>query len=193
MANPASIHHTPGDIERAKWEMFPQDCPKGLQPGNPYRHGNEYGKAGALYPTTLFLAQQIPPGLPGAGTYAVAAARPTRHGFRDEDEWKAACDEAQRFTDSCLKVVHDEDQHLKAKGQGWRDSPEDAKALATAGRVERGDIAGARNFEDRNMSEKAKAESAKAEAGHFGHLPAIPEKPVVRRVKKEKAGKSAAA
>lgn len=193
MANPAPQHHTPGDIERAKWEMFRDNCTRGLEPGNPYRPGNDYGKAGAMYPTTLFRAERIPPGLPGAGKFSVACAEPTRHGYRDADEWNAARQEAQRFTESCNRIVHDEDQHVKAKGQGWCDSPQDALALAERGRLDIGDIAGARNYEDRNRGEKAQAEIAAAEAGHFGHLPVIEQQPIVRRVKKEKADKSASA
>jgi hypothetical protein len=193
MANPAPLHHTEGEKERARWEMFREDCPRGLQPGNPYRAGNEYGKAGAVFPMMLFRAERVPAGLPGAGKFATSCAEPRRFGFRDEDEWNAARAEAQRFTESCNHIVHDEDQLLKAKGQGWRESSKDAVALAESGRLDAGDITAAQNYADKNMSEKALAEKDKAVAGHFGHLPEIPAKPIVRRVKKEKAGKSASA
>lgn len=193
MANPAPLHHTEGEKERARWEMLREDCPRGLQPGNPYRPGNEYGKAGAEFPRMLFHAERVPAGLPGAGKFATSCSEPRRFGFRDEDEWNAARQEAQRFTESCNRIVHDEDQLLKAKGQGWCLTSQAAIEQAESGRIERGDITAAQNYADRNMSERALAEKEKAVAGHFGHLPEIPEQPIKRRAKKEKAGKSAAA
>ncbi len=51
--------------------------------------------------------------------------------------------------------------------------------------VEFATIAAARNYEDRNMGERAKAESAMVEANSTEHVPAIPETPIVRRVQKE--------
>lgn len=193
MANPAPLHHTEGEKERARWEMFRDDCARGLQPGNPYRRGNDYGKAGAEYPTTLFRAEQIPPGLPGAGKYAVACPDPRRLGYRDEDEWGEARREAQRFNESCNRIVHSEDQKLLALGQGWRETHKEALTLAEAGRVDRGDITAAQNHADQHMSGKALAEKDKKVSEHFGHMPEVPADPIKRRVKKEKAGKSAAA
>lgn len=193
MANPAPVHHTEGQKEAARFEMFRDDCPKGLQPGNPYRVGNDYGKAGAQYPQMLFRADRIPPGLPGAGKFGVSASEPKRYGFRDDDDWNHARQEATRFTESCNFVVHSEDQHLKMRGQGWRDSPAEALELAESGRLERGDIAHAQDYADRNMSEKALAEKAEFQAGNFGHQPEIKEKPVTRRVKKESKAKGAKA
>ncbi len=47
-------------------------------------------------------------------------------------------------------------------------------------------LAAARNYEDRNMSEKARAESNAAEQASSTHLPTIPETPIKRRGRKAK-------
>lgn len=193
MPNAVPVHHTPREIEEAKWEMSRDNCARGLQPGNPYREGNEYGKAGAKFPMMLYRAQQIPPGLPNAGKYATFCVEPRHFGYRDADEWVLAKQAALDFTKDCQIEVHNEDQLLLRRGQGYRESQKDALVAAEGGRIERGDEAHLRNQGERNMSEKALAHRDEVEKANFGHLPEIPAQPVVRRVKKGKAGKSAAA
>jgi hypothetical protein len=193
MPNAAPAHHTPREIEEARWEMSRENCPRGLQPGNPYREGNEYGKAGAKFPMMLLKANQIPPGLPNAGKYRTSCEEPKRFGFRDEDEWIAAKQAALDFTTGCQVIVHDEDQLLLRKGQGYRESAKAAEEIAEGARIDRGNEAHARNQGERNMSERALRERDAAEQEHFGHLPVIEQKPITRRVKKEKSGKSASA
>lgn len=193
MPNAAPVSHTPKEIEEAKWESSRENCARGLQPGNPYRVGNEPGKAGARFPMMVYRAQQIPPGLPNAGKYATACAEPRRFGYRDEDEFIAAKQAALEFTTGCQIIVHDEDQLQIRRGQGYRESQKDALDIAEGSRLDRGNEAHARNQGERNMSEKALKERDEAEAGHFGHLPEVPEKPRRKYVRKEKAGKSASA
>lgn len=194
MPNAAPVHHTEREKEEAKWESLRENCARGLQPGNPYRVGNEHGKAGARFPMMLYKANQIPAGLPNAGKYATFCPEPRHFGYRDADEWILAKQAAIDFTKSCQIEVQDEDQRLLRMGQGYRESQKDATDLAEAHRIERGDEAHARNVGERNMSERAIAERDAAEQSHFGHLPVIEQQPIVRRVKKEKkAGKSAAA
>lgn len=176
--------------ERAKWEMFhSQWTPGGLQPGNPYRKGNVYGKAGAEYPKMLYKAQRIP----GNGKWATSMDVPEYFGFRTDDEWRRACERAERFTASCQLTVNTEAEHARAREEGYRDTPKEAVDFQHALEKEMGDAAANRNWHERNMSEKALAERDAAEAEHFGHLPEIPEKPIVRRVKKGKGSSAPAA
>lgn len=157
--------------EMAKWEQFPSEWTAGgLKPGNPYVF--------RAYPKMLYCARRTP-----SGQWAVALGPPSRFGFHDENEWDRACQEAQRFTESCQKTVANEAEHKKAleSGEGWRDDPKAAMEFREALEKAVGDAAAERNWRDRNMGEKAKAESAAAEAEHFGHLPEIPEQPVKRR------------
>lgn len=169
--------------ERAKWEMFPSKwTPEGVSPGNPYKKGNEYGKAGAQFPMMLYKAQRVP----GSGKWATSMAPPEFFGFRSDDEWRRACESAERFTASCQKTVNSESERHAAmeSGEGWRDTPKEAVAYQEALWKEVGDEAAARAYRDRNMSEGAKREAERFEADNFGHQPEIPRQPVRRGVKK---------
>lgn len=175
---------TPKQIEEAKHEQFERDVPRGLQPGNPYTF--------RPYPAMVYKAQQIPPGFPGAGKHVVALQKPNSFSFHNPQEWQQACEMAETFTASCQLVVGDKDEHKRARDQGWRDSQQEALEFQASLDKLVSDAAGVRNWEDRNMGAKAQAERDKAEAENFGHLGEIPEKPIVRRVKKQKGKKEAA-
>ena len=76
---------------------------------------------------------------------------------------------------SASKIVNDEPAELIAKGQGWYvDQAEAVKAIHT----EYGKLAAHRAYEDRNMSESARAEAAKVDEASMAHLPVIPETPI---------------
>src|SRR6266849_2467734 len=168
---PVQTVFTEKQKEEAKWEQFERDVPRGLQPGNPY--------VKRLYPWMLYKAHQLP-----NGKYAVAMDEPGFFGFRDANEWQRAKDQASAFTKSCHRTVNSEAEHGRARAEGWRNDPQEALDFQASLQKLMGDEAAARNFGDKNMREKALAERDKAEADHFGHLPSIPEKPIVRRVKK---------
>jgi len=154
--------------EEAKWEQFERDVPRGLKPGNPYTH--------RPYPWMLYKAAQMP-----NGKWAIAMERPLFFGFRDANEWQRACEMADKFTFDCQRTVQTAEEHARAREEGWRDTPGEAMEFRAALDKAIGDGAAVRNYEDRNMSEKAKAERDAAEAEHFGHLGEIPEKPIRRR------------
>jgi hypothetical protein len=77
----------------------------------------------------------------------------------------------------CMLVVHSEEEEAKAKREGWRNSPQEALDFQVGLDRDVAQAAAERNWDDRNMSEAAKAESAEAEAAAVGHLGEIPEKP----------------
>jgi len=163
--------------EMAKWEQFPSEWTiGGLKPGNPPTR--------RPYPRMLYKASQT-----SSGKWATSLAPPSRFGFRDENEWDRACQEAHRFNESNQKIVANEAEHRKAEesGEGWRDSQKEAMEFREALESAIGRAAAERNWQDRNMGEKAKAESAAAEAEHFGHLPEIKEKPRRGRPRKNAA------
>jgi hypothetical protein len=81
----------------------------------------------------------------------------------------------------CTLVVNNEAEMRRAKDEGWREGPKEALEHQLALQKAVSDAAAERNFRDRNMGEKAKAESAAAEAEADGHLGEIPEQPVRRR------------
>jgi hypothetical protein len=137
------------------------------------------------YPKMMYKAQH----LPGSGRFATAADQPAYYGFRDGAEWDRACQAAESFTRSCQKIVNDEKEHKDALNsrEGWRNTPQEAVEFAEARWKTEGNEAGERNYRDRNMSDKAKAESEAAEKAHFGHLPEIPEKKRRGRARKSDA------
>lgn len=84
-------------------------------------------------------------------------------------------------TRQCKLVVRSESELEKAKRDGWRESQ--AEALAAFERAERlkADEAAHRHYDDRNMSERARAEAEAVEAENPLHTPEIPEKRKARR------------
>jgi hypothetical protein len=83
-----------------------------------------------------------------------------------------------RATDarSCeTQIVQHEGDLLIAKGQGWRESPEEAQALLEGEAARLGDEAAYRAHDDRNMSEKAQREVEAYEKTTTAHVPEIPE------------------
>jgi len=168
--------------ERARHEQFHSEWTiGGLQPGNPYVYRQ--------YPMMLFQARQVP----GNGRWAVALEPPSRHGFRDHMDWDMACSHAASFTASCQRTVNNEAEHKRAREEGWRDSQGEALEFRAALDKMIGDEAAARNYRDRNMSEKAKAESDAIQAETFGHVPSIPEQPIKRRPGRPAKAKGTAA
>jgi hypothetical protein len=148
--------------EMAKWEQFPSKWTLGSAPGNPWTM--------RAYPWMLYKAKQLP-----NGKWSVAEEPPAYFGYRDAQEWDRACQGAAAFTASCQRTVNSEAEHQKARAEGWRDNPTEAMELVEVLNTGLSDAAAERNYQDRNMSEKAKAEVAKVEADHFGHLGEIPE------------------
>jgi hypothetical protein len=83
---------------------------------------------------------------------------------------------AEQFNTSCQMNVNDEDELSRAKADGWRDTPKEALEYADGTEQQKAVAAAVRNFEDRNMSEKAQAEIRKIEQTTGSeHVPEIPE------------------
>lgn len=169
--------------EYARFEMFPHSkwCVGGLQPGNPYRKGNEYGKAGAEFPKMIYKAQRSE--LTG-GQIACMAAPPDPLSFQDPREYERAERSAVKFTEQCQKIVHNVRELEIAIADGWAEHPDEAvrrqeereKAVFTA--------TAHRTYEDRNLTGPALQEAQEAIAAAGGeHVPEIVEKPRSRRQK----------
>lgn len=84
----------------------------------------------------------------------------------------------ESFDASCQMIVHDEHEHEKAKANGWRDTPQAARDYQDGAETEKAVAAAVRAHEDRNMSDRAKAEIKVVEE-HSGteHVAEMPEKP----------------
>ncbi len=83
---------------------------------------------------------------------------------------------ADAWTATCQKVVKDEYEMQKALEAGWRKSQAEALEHHEAREKYKGDVAAHRLYEDRNMSEAAKAEAAEVDASTDEHVPEIPVK-----------------
>jgi hypothetical protein len=88
---------------------------------------------------------------------------------------------AEVWSSANQRTVGNESELQAALEQGWRNSPLEAMERFEAKEHAIGEAAAIRNYEDRNMSERAKAEAAAVEAQSFEHVPEIPVAPVKRR------------
>jgi hypothetical protein len=86
------------------------------------------------------------------------------------------------------KIVPDETQERVALGQGWSRSQEEALEAVTAQQLELAKLAANRAYNDKWMSDKARAEAAAVDESTIAHLPEIPRTPIrKRRTKAEMA------
>jgi hypothetical protein len=85
--------------------------------------------------------------------------------------------DAQAFNSSCQMTVNNEEELERAKRDGWCESQAEAVAWREQWVARLATEAAHRNYDDRNMSDKAKAEAEKAELAIPGHVAEIPERP----------------
>lgn len=118
--------------------------------------------------------------------------------YANQEMYRMACERVAQFNLSCQKTVgvNPDDgpgEERAAAEEGWRTTPQAAmeavfalqKAIATA--------ASERAYQDKNMSEKARAEVAAAEADTPDQVPELKEKPKVKKVHWKTAQKAAKA
>lgn len=111
-------------------------------------------------PTTLFRALKTPQG---------------RHVCVDTE-----------YLSATTKVVKTEAEYLLAASLGWCDSPQEAMAQLEREQDALSNDAAVRAFDDRHLSEAAKAEAEAVESSTLAHLPEIPAAP--KRGRPKKAG-----
>jgi hypothetical protein len=145
-----------------QFEQFPSKY--GSSPGNPYTY--------RPFPKMLYKASRF------NGTPCCMAAQPDPIEFKNPAEWDRMCQLAIRFTDSCQKIVKDEREMSIAMESGWRENPQEAVEWLIERDLAISQANAHREYEDRNMSEKAKAE-VKAVQDERGGEP-VPEKPEAR-------------
>lgn len=88
----------------------------------------------------------------------------------------------EAFSGSNQTTVQNEEELQRALSQGWRKSPQEAMEYADRFDAEMARAAAHRGFEDKRLSERARLEAHDAdEAAGLDHLPAIPEKRLVKK------------
>lgn len=161
--------------ERAKHEQLERDVDwrSGLKPGNPYVF--------RMYPKMLYRAQQM-----RNGKWSVSEGEPSKYAFVDPNQWERAREEVLAFNKSCQFIVNSEMEHIRMRenGEGWRDSMGEAMEHRAALNDAISDAAATSNWEERLMSDKAKAERETFNAENFGHHPEMPERAKRKYVRK---------
>lgn len=167
---PGGVVITPGSNyqrELGKFEQFHTKYTGDEGPGNPYRY--------RPFPKMVYIAKKY------KGKLACMAAPPHPLEFANPKEYERAEEAAAIFTRDCQRIVMDEADYQRAMEAGYRESPAEAYEHAEKREERKADATAERNWDDRNMSDKAKAEArAKEEAAGAEHLPEIPREPVRR-------------
>lgn len=144
----------------AQFESHPTG---GFPAGNPYTY--------RAYPKMLYRAERW------NGAPACMAAPPDPYAFSNPGEFARVEQQARMFTERCQMIVRDEREKQKAMESGWREDPAEAVAYLIARDKGIATLDAHREYEDRNMSEAAKAEVAEAKAALGGDpIPAMEEK-----------------
>jgi len=153
--------------EMSKFEQFPSKWTHGTAgPGNPYVY--------RPFPKMLYRAERVD------GQIKCGAAPPDPYAqWRDHRELERAQEAAERFTEKCQRIVRDEVEMSRAFEDGWRNSPQEAIDFVKGRDRAVSDATAHREFEDRNMSDAAKAEIRAAKDAVGGeHVPEVPRAPV---------------
>lgn len=169
---PGGVVITPGSNyqrEFGKFEQFHSKYTGDEGPGNPYRY--------RAFPKMVYIAKKY------KGKVVCMAAPPHPLEFANPKEYERADEQAALFTKECQRIVANEAEYQKAMEAGYRESPAEAVEHAMSREEKKADATAERNWDDRNMSDAAKAEArAKEEAAGAEHLPEIPREPVKKRV-----------
>lgn len=153
--------------EMAKHEQFPSKY--GETPGNPYVY--------RPFPKMVYKAE-LWQGKP------VCMAAVDANAYINPSEQLRAEEAARAFSERCQRTVNDQMEYQRAMEAGFRESPVEAVEYLEAKQRSIADAAAERNYADRNMGEKAKAEAAAEVQRAFNeegkHAAEVPEAPIKR-------------
>lgn len=169
---PPQSHHAK---ELRKWDM-------------PKSRGGMRPDSFQMFPKMMYMARKR-----ANGQWATSEPEPPSFGYEKDTDWNRACQAAAHFTESCHRTVQNEREYDQARGQGWRDTPDEAMAYREALDNEIDRAAAHRAYEDRNMSERAKAEAKVVEDSTPDQVPEIPEKPRASQKRLDALAKARAA
>lgn len=120
------------------------------------------------------------------GRIQYGAPEPDPSFFKEANDYWQAVTRVEKIRQSCQRVVHSDAEYeeVRANGEGWRDTPEEAIAFLKGLEDDIAEAAAHRHYDDRRMSEAAQAEAKAADDATDEHLPVIPEQRRVRRPRK---------
>lgn len=153
--------------EYAKFEQFPHSKWAFGNPGNPYVKRE--------FPKMVYRAERR------NGKIMCMETEPDVYEYKDDRAYRFARESAERFTRECQRIVNDEVELSHAFEDGFRLSPKEAIEHAHKREDQYSQEIAHRNHDDRNLSEKAKAEIKEVTALVGEPVPEVPEKPKARR------------
>ena len=120
------------------------------------------------------------------GQWSVCEMPPPRHAYPPGQTGDVAWDQAVRYaeewTKQCQLTVRNQDEYDRAIQAGWVLGQDAAIAKAKAWDKAIADAAAERNYRDRNISDRARAEVDRVEASTHEHVAEIPETPIKKRI-----------
>lgn len=158
------VHNPAGEYakELRKWEQhhtqFAITEDGESKPGRPYAY--------RPYPKMLYRAQ-----VHRNGQALVEAPQVSPFGWRDAAEHAQAELAATAFTEGCRMTVGSEDEHRRARDNGWRDSPSEALAFHEGLQRDIANAAAEANHAAQRMTPTAQAERKKRESATDKHVP----------------------
>jgi len=84
--------------------------------------------------------------------------------------------DAETFSRKCQLFVQGQEESERAKKAGWSDTPDQALTRYESDQRSVADIAAARHFSDKRMSESAQSEAQTADEATHEHVAAVPER-----------------
>lgn len=140
------------------------------------------------YPTMVYKASKG-----SDGKIMCMDTEPHQSMFLSQDQYRQACEKVALFNRSHQRICENEQEHREALSEGWRDSPKEAEDLQWSYQKEISKAAAHRAYEDRNLSEAAKAEAKAFEDSTPNIIGEIPEAPKVKKLHWKTAKKLAEA
>lgn len=156
--NPSGAHAD----ELRKWEQH--NTMYAMTPDGDFKPGNRYEFR--PYPKMLFMARQNP----RTGKVSVGEVAPAPWMFNNVQDLERETLYVETFNKTCQKVVNSEEEHLKAKGQGWCDLQTEALERAEREYEAYAEEAAKVHYQVSKMGEKAREEFKAADQSVSEHI-----------------------
>jgi hypothetical protein len=158
------IHNPSGATsdELRKWEQH--NTIYAMTPDGDFKPGNPY--VFRPYPKMLFKATKNPK----TNKMSVGEVQPAPWLYTNMQDLERDTNFVEGFNRQCQKIVQNEDEHLKAKGQGWCDLQEDALAQAEREYEAMAEEAARVHYQVARMGELAKREFNEADRATSKHI-----------------------
>lgn len=144
--------------ELVKWEQHQTHyVGQGQSPGNPYQY--------RAFPKMVYRAVKK-----ANGKVVCMEPPPPIHLFKEQNDYNVAVAQAEVLVRECHRVVHNEDQYLVAKGQGWTDDPKAAVEQFEREEQAVANAAAEAAYAVQKMSEKARSEFENVERQTDQHI-----------------------